>query len=37
MWSDDRNDALQFTCYETADKAAMLARGRVAKYIDWCA
>jgi hypothetical protein len=35
MWSDDHSDALQFTCYETASKAALLARGRVAQYIDW--
>jgi hypothetical protein len=31
MWSDDSNDALQFTCYETAAVSAMLARSRTTK------
>jgi hypothetical protein len=28
-------DALQFTCLDTANEAAQLARGRVANYVDW--
>jgi hypothetical protein len=35
MWSDVPEDAIEFTCYGTAEKAALLARSRVARYIDW--
>lgn len=37
MWSDVADDALRFTCLETAYDAATLARDRVSQNPEWCA